>query len=419
MMAFPKKLPSPDPSSYCHRQQQQLVLQQQQQKQQQQLHITNTSTGEKESQEKVASNPVDSRPTLRDFPVAVKRLIQNKMLLLRTASSVLHILPIAGLYTFLPKYLESQFRLTASQANMIAGMAGILIMGFGIFASGMMMRRMRPSARFVAAWIAAAAIAYAIGMIILMFLGCDQETRAFAGLNNRMPFGRKVGQESQLHTTCGSECGCPVGEFSPICTSEGITYLSPCIAGCTSVRTGNDSVYHFSDCLCLGHEVTATGGSCDRDCPNLFWYILTFSLFVLIHSTQEVGSMLLTLRCVAPQDKAMALGLVSFSIGLFGNVPCPIVYGAVVDSSCLFWEKTCGETGACRLYDARRFRLAFHGITALIMFAAFAVDAAVWLMAKDFKFDEDEETVLPVDQKTEENGNLEQKDLKLKSESCV
>lgn len=39
----------------------------------------------------------------------------------RTASSVLHILPIAGLYTFLPKYLESQFRLAAHAANMISG----------------------------------------------------------------------------------------------------------------------------------------------------------------------------------------------------------------------------------------------------------------------------------------------------------
>lgn len=39
----------------------------------------------------------------------------------RTASSVLHILPIAGLYTFLPKYLETQFRLPTPSANMISG----------------------------------------------------------------------------------------------------------------------------------------------------------------------------------------------------------------------------------------------------------------------------------------------------------
>lgn len=60
-------------------------------------------------------------PSLRDFPKAVKRLLRNDILMFRTASSVLHILPIAGLYTFLPKYLESQFRLAAHTANMVSG----------------------------------------------------------------------------------------------------------------------------------------------------------------------------------------------------------------------------------------------------------------------------------------------------------
>lgn len=59
--------------------------------------------------------------TITDFPKAVKRLLKNDILMFRTASSVLHILPIAGLYTFLPKYLESQFRLAAHAANMISG----------------------------------------------------------------------------------------------------------------------------------------------------------------------------------------------------------------------------------------------------------------------------------------------------------
>jgi hypothetical protein len=58
---------------------------------------------------------------ITDFPKAVKRLLKNDILMFRTASSVLHILPIAGLYTFLPKYLESQFRLAAHAANMISG----------------------------------------------------------------------------------------------------------------------------------------------------------------------------------------------------------------------------------------------------------------------------------------------------------
>lgn len=60
-------------------------------------------------------------PKLRDFPKTIKRLLKNDILMFRTASSVLHILPIAGLYAFLPKFLESQFRFPAYTANMVAG----------------------------------------------------------------------------------------------------------------------------------------------------------------------------------------------------------------------------------------------------------------------------------------------------------
>lgn len=70
-----------------------------------------------------------------------------------------------------------------------------------------------------------------------------------------------------------------------------------------------------------GNVTEAYQGSCKDDCSQSgFWYIALFSLFVFIHSTSEVGSMLLILRCVHPQDKAMALGLIQFAIGLFGKV---------------------------------------------------------------------------------------------------
>ena len=122
----------------------------------------------------------------------------------------------------------------------------------------------------------------------------------------------------------------------------------------------------FSNCQCISNleknrRQGATVGYCQFECNNAIWYIGLFSFFVFIHSTSEVGSMLLILRCVDPRDKAMALGLIQFAIGLFGNVPCPIIYGAIVDSACLVWEKTCGQKGACWLYDSNVFRTFFHG----------------------------------------------------------
>lgn len=239
MMAFPKKLPRPDPSSYCHKLQQQKNQEMIDKKKEAAEAISSQpSPNEVTSPSLSSSHSSSHHPSLKDFPTAVARLLHNRILLYRTASSVLHILPIAGLYTFLPKYLESQFQLTAATANMISGIAGILVMGAGIFASGIFMRKFKPSSRFVAAWIALAALFYAVGMIILMFLGCP--TNNVVGI---MPSSTRLSTpESSSLQDCSLSCTCPVGEYSPICSSQGDTFISPCLAGCSRVSTVNLTV---------------------------------------------------------------------------------------------------------------------------------------------------------------------------------
>lgn len=105
-----------------------------------------------------------------DFPKTIRRHLKNDILMFRTASSVLHLLPIAGLYTFLPKYLESQFHLPAHDANLITGLGGILVMGIGIVVSGFVLLKFSPTARSVAAWIAFTALMYSLGMYVCVCL---------------------------------------------------------------------------------------------------------------------------------------------------------------------------------------------------------------------------------------------------------
>lgn len=69
----------------------------------------------------VVVQPKAEAPKIKDFPAAVKRLLRNDILMYRTASSVLHLLPLAGIYTFLPKYFESQFHFPTHTANMVTG----------------------------------------------------------------------------------------------------------------------------------------------------------------------------------------------------------------------------------------------------------------------------------------------------------
>lgn len=110
-------------------------------------------------------------------------------------------------------------------------------------------------------------------------------------------------------------------------------------------------------------------------------------------------------------------GLIQCAIGIFGNVPCPVIYGTVVDSACIVWGMSggdggCGDEGVngngtvgvssrghCWVYESWGFRVYFHGelkhsyylvnyteylisfvfagTTAFLMFIAFLIDLVV------------------------------------------
>ncbi|XP_037817048.1 solute carrier organic anion transporter family member 74D [Lucilia sericata] len=352
-----------------------------------QLRGKKSAPGAAKEKSVAAKEPVEpeEKPRLKDFPKTVKRQLSNDILMFRTASCVFHLLPIAGLYTFLPKYLETQFRLAPYDANMVAAFCGILVMGIGIVVSGLVIFKFKPTARAVAAWIALTALIYSAGMVILMFVGCNMYD--FAGYKPATSSSPAV-----IEPVCNAvlNCTCDKEQFAPICGIDGKIYISSCHAGCSSAGLRmEDNHTVFSECSCIedapignnSNSYEAFSGYCDNNCKNFIIFIIIFAVCVFMHSTSEVGSMLLVMRCTHPKDKAMAMGLIQSAIGLFGNVPCPIIYGAVVDSACLIWRSVCGKHGACSLYDADTFRHYFLGITAGIMFLAFIMDLVVWSKA--------------------------------------
>ena len=134
---------------------------------------------------KMIEDVFESESKLADFIATIKRQLKNDILMFRTASAVLHLLPITGLYVFLPKYLENQFQMATHNANFISGTFGILMMGIGIVITGIISVKFSLSARKVSLWIAFTALSTAAGMIVLSMIGCPMDTFKGLSVQNR------------------------------------------------------------------------------------------------------------------------------------------------------------------------------------------------------------------------------------------
>ena len=54
---------------------------------------------------------------------------------------------------------------------------------------------------------------------------------------------------------------------------------------------------------------------------------------------------------MAEEQRSLALGVQSVFFRLFGAIPGPIVFGAIIDSGCIYWQFECGRRGNCWVYD--------------------------------------------------------------------
>lgn len=82
---------------------------------------------------------------ISDIPACMWRLLTNPIYMVTCLGSCMELAIVSGFLIFLPKYLETQFSLRKSQANLFAG--GIAIPGacFGIFLGGYILKRLQLS----------------------------------------------------------------------------------------------------------------------------------------------------------------------------------------------------------------------------------------------------------------------------------
>ncbi|XP_061537066.1 solute carrier organic anion transporter family member 1C1 isoform X3 [Phycodurus eques] len=251
--------------------------------------------------------------------------------------------------------------------EMAKGVINIPAVALGIFSGGLLMKKMKLN---IAAAAKFAFVTSFIGYILSLFLfvmSC--ENAKIAGVT--LPYNSMEGISHDKHsvfTTCNSNCFCSANNWDPVCGRNGITYVSPCLAGCTS-STGSGKNTVFSNCSCVGAaaNLTANIGQCSDkdDCDRMFPYFLALSVITsFIISLGGTPGYMLLIRCIKPQLKSFALGFHALATHTLAGIPAPIYFGAIIDTTCLKWgQKRCGGRGACRIYNTTAYRIAYLGLT--------------------------------------------------------
>uniref|UniRef100_A0A667G3C3 Solute carrier organic anion transporter family member n=1 Tax=Lynx canadensis TaxID=61383 RepID=A0A667G3C3_LYNCA len=319
---------------------------------------------------------------LKVIPKVTKHLLSNPVFTCIILAACMEIAVVAGFAAFLGKYLEQQFNLTTSSANQLLGMTAIPCACLGIFLGGLLVKKLSLSALGAIRMAMLVNLVSTACYVSFLFLGCD--TGPVAGVT--VPYGNTSAPGVALdpYSPCNKNCECQTDSFTPVCGADGITYLSACFAGCNSTN--------LTGCACLttvpAENTTVVPGKCPSPgCQEAFLtFLCVMCVCSMIGAMAQTPSVIILIRTVSPELKSYALGVLFLLLRLLGFIPPPLIFGAGIDSTCLFWSTFCGEQGACVLYDNVAYRYLYVSIAIVLKSSAFVLYTTTWqCLRKNYK----------------------------------
>ncbi|NWJ03914.1 SO1A2 protein, partial [Crypturellus undulatus] len=309
-----------------------------------------------------------------DFIPYLKALFRNPVYMLFICITVLQFSAFNGMVSFMPKYLEQQFGKSASDAIFLIGVYNLPVICIGYFLGGLLMKKFKTNS------FQTATIAFSISLLEYLFSFlifrnvCDASP--VAGLTVSYEGIPRVSYtENTLLAGCNSDCNCTLKVWDPVCGDNGITYVSPCLAGCKA-STGTGKHVVFENCTCIAasgfssQNVSAILGQCDKEenCNRMLRDFLICSLVgSFIFSLAAMPGYMVLIRSLKPEEKSFGVGIHGMAARVFAGIPSPIYFGALIDTTCLKWgTKSCGGEGACRMYDIVAYRWLYLGLPVLL-----------------------------------------------------
>lgn len=177
----------------------------------------------------------------------------NPVYIVTCLGACMELMIVSGFVVFLPKYLETQFSLGKSQASVFTGSIAIPGACIGIFTGGCILKRFQLKPKGAVTFVLVSNIICLGCYALLFFLGCDNLKMAGTTIpyyNNLTKPGSSFQElpfQVNLTAACNFGCECITSDVEPVCGNNGLTYFSPCHAGCTAFSSSSSN---YTNCAC-------------------------------------------------------------------------------------------------------------------------------------------------------------------------
>lgn len=318
---------------------------------------------------------------IKVFPRVLLRTLRHPIFLLIVLAQVCMSSMVAGMATFLPKFLERQFSVTASFANLLIGSFTVPLAIVGVVVGGVLVKRLHLSPTQCSVLCLLGLLSCLLLSLPLFFIGCS--THHIAGISRDL--GVQPGPS--LFPGCAEPCSCQSDDFNPVCDASAyVEYTTPCHAGCTrrvvQEALGRSQVF-YTNCSCVAGDGTVPAGSCESACSHLVLpFLLLMSLGTAVASVTHTPSFILILRGVKKEDKTLAVGMQFMFLRLLAWMPSPVIHGSAIDTTCVHWALSCGRRAVCRYYDHDLLRNRFIGLQFFFKSGALVCFALVWAVLR-------------------------------------
>ncbi|XP_064481005.1 solute carrier organic anion transporter family member 4A1-like isoform X1 [Ornithodoros turicata] len=321
---------------------------------------------EREQQIKANKEPAEGQPVIdRSFLSFLKRLLTNKTFVCLTFAACAETFIASGLTGFATKIFISMFGVSSSVASGLLGAVSVPSACGGTLLGGYIVTKLTVKSSTIARY--CVILSFVTWFTIFVFMHSCPNINYAAGNTTVADMWLQTGREPmrvrELVQPCNQHCNCTGYKFDPVCGTDNFTFFSPCIAGCASAKQVNDTQIYMQ-CSCItgpilqlgDHNDTALQYQAIRDpCASHCSLVIIFciSIFIALFCTflLIVPALTAMLRTLDEDLKSTGIGVNYVAIRLFGTIPGPILFGYLIDKSCILWQDTCEGQGACAIYE--------------------------------------------------------------------